>query len=159
MAEASSSVANSGGGGSYTEVIHEENAGRVNGTGSGGGEGVVSNEACSSSSSSPPTNAAHTLRIRLTKRASTNRRVSWTNDTIDNEFLNKKKSKCCCVYTRPKNFDESSSDDENEDKECQHCKGHRKTDYNSLKHQHSHDGTHVEHEHKPADENDGHQQQ
>jgi protein phosphatase 1 regulatory subunit 11 len=47
--------------------------------------------------------------------------------------LNKKKSKCCCIYQKPHNFDESSSEDEHEDKDCLHCKGHRKTDYNSQK--------------------------
>jgi hypothetical protein len=96
----------------YTEVIQEENS--------------------ATSSTSP--NAPNTLRLRLTKKPTkTDRRVSWTNDTVDNEFLNKKKSKCCCVYSRPRNFDESSSDDDNEDKECLHCKGHRKTDFNSQR--------------------------
>jgi len=60
----------------------------------------------------------------------TRRRVSWTTDTVDNEFLNKKKSKCCCVYHKPKNWNESSSEDENEDHDCQNCRGHRKSDYN-----------------------------
>lgn len=37
---------------------------------------------------SPSTN---TIRLRLQKKASkTGRRVSWTNDTVDNEMLNKK---------------------------------------------------------------------
>ncbi len=61
------------------------------------------------------------------------KKVSWTTDTVDNEYLNKKKSKCCCIYQKPHNFDESSSEDEHEDKDCALCKGHRKTDYNSLR--------------------------
>uniref|UniRef100_A0A7I4XWD0 E3 ubiquitin-protein ligase PPP1R11 n=1 Tax=Haemonchus contortus TaxID=6289 RepID=A0A7I4XWD0_HAECO len=26
--------------------------------------------------------------------------VNWTTDTVDNENLGKKKSKCCCIYKR-----------------------------------------------------------
>ena len=28
--------------------------------------------------------------------------VHWREDTIDNEFLNKRKSKVCCIFERPK---------------------------------------------------------
>lgn len=35
--------------------------------------------------------------------------------------MDKKKSKCCCVYVKPKKFGESSSEDEDE---CEHCSGH-----------------------------------
>lgn len=38
------------------------------------------------------------------------RRVAWTQNTIDNEKLGRKSSKICCIYHKPKNFDESSSD-------------------------------------------------
>jgi protein phosphatase 1 regulatory subunit 11 len=100
------------GGSTYTEVIQEES---------------------SADAATHSLTSANTLRLRLTKKPSKNdRRVSWTNDTVDNEFLNKKKSKCCCVYTRPRTFDESSEEDENAD-ECAHCKGHRKTDFNSKR--------------------------
>lgn len=36
--------------------------------------------------------------------------------------MNKKKSKCCCIYEKPKKFGESSSDEDND--ECDHCHGH-----------------------------------
>ena len=101
----------------YTEVIQEENV----------------NNLATNSGAATSSNAA-TLRLRLTKKPSKNdRRVSWTPDTVDNEFMNKKKSKCCCIYSKPRAFDQSSSEDENEDKECSHCKGHRKSDYNSRR--------------------------
>lgn len=29
----------------------------------------------------------------------------------------------CCIYEKPKKFDESSSEDESDD-ECEHCQGH-----------------------------------
>lgn len=83
-----------------------------------------------------------TIRLRLTRKLSqsnqstsavTRRRVSWTTETVDNEFLNKKKSKCCCVYQKPRKWNESSSEDENEDHDCQNCRGHRKSDFNKNK--------------------------
>lgn len=50
------------------------------------------------------------------------RRVMWSEDTVDNENMNKKSSKCCCIYQKPKKFDESSSESENDD--CGQCRGH-----------------------------------
>ncbi|KAI0260434.1 phosphatase inhibitor-domain-containing protein [Gloeopeniophorella convolvens] len=38
-------------------------------------------------------------------------RVAWDGDVVDNEGLGKKKSKICCIYHRPKRFDESSDED------------------------------------------------
>ncbi|SCZ89914.1 BZ3500_MvSof-1268-A1-R1_Chr1-3g01658 [Microbotryum saponariae] len=38
-------------------------------------------------------------------------RVQWQDDVVDNEMLNRKKSKICCIYHKPKEFDESSSDE------------------------------------------------
>ncbi|XP_011504252.1 PREDICTED: protein phosphatase 1 regulatory subunit 11 [Ceratosolen solmsi marchali] len=61
-----------------------------------------------------------TLRLRLRKPKS-DKKVQWTQGTIDNEQMNKKKSKCCCIYEKPKNFGESSSEDT--DDECEHCHG------------------------------------
>ena len=80
--------------------------------------------------------SAATIRLKLTKskqQHNQRRRVSWTTETVDNEMMNKKKSKCCCVYQKPRNWNESSSEDENEDHDCQNCRGHRKTDFNSKR--------------------------
>ncbi|XP_070154249.1 E3 ubiquitin-protein ligase PPP1R11-like isoform X2 [Polyergus mexicanus] len=63
-----------------------------------------------------------TVRLRLRKPKS-NKKVQWTQGTVDNEHLNKKKSKCCCIYEKPKTFGESSSEDS--DDECEHCHGHK----------------------------------
>ena len=35
--------------------------------------------------------------------------------------MGKKKSKCCCIYVKPKEFGESSSESEDE---CKNCYGH-----------------------------------
>ncbi|CAI9738857.1 Hypothetical predicted protein [Octopus vulgaris] len=63
-----------------------------------------------------------TLHLRL-KKVRNNKKVKWTNDTVDNEGLNRKKSKCCCIYEKPRNFGESSSEEDND--ECDSCHGHK----------------------------------
>lgn len=61
----------------------------------------------------------------------TNPRVRWSEETIDNEHLNKKKSKCCCIYTKP--HDPQSPDEHaatvDEFDNCQHCRFHTQSDY------------------------------
>lgn len=42
------------------------------------------------------------------------KRVEWSSDTVDNEHLGRRSSKCC-VYEKPRAFGESSSESENED--------------------------------------------
>lgn len=49
------------------------------------------------------------------------RHVSFHEDVIDNEGMNRRKSKCCCIYRKPQVFGESSS---SSDDECEHCCGH-----------------------------------
>ncbi|XP_054284953.1 E3 ubiquitin-protein ligase PPP1R11 [Macrosteles quadrilineatus] len=62
-----------------------------------------------------------TLRLRL-KKPKSKKQVKWGEDTVDNEHLNKKKSKCCCIYNKPRAFGESS--DSEDDDECDNCHGH-----------------------------------
>ncbi|CAF0818109.1 unnamed protein product [Adineta steineri] len=72
-----------------------------------------------------------TLVLELNNPIETGPRVRWTEETIDNEHMNKKKSKCCCVYTKPHdpqtNHDETT--DDNEFDNCQHCRYHTESDY------------------------------
>lgn len=49
--------------------------------------------------------------LRLRGHRTDERRVAWTENTVDNEKLGRKSSKICCIYHKPKNFDESSSDE------------------------------------------------
>ncbi|XP_037934055.1 E3 ubiquitin-protein ligase PPP1R11-like [Teleopsis dalmanni] len=60
------------------------------------------------------------LKLRL-KKPKTQGSVSWSEDTVDNEHMNKKKSKCCCIYKKPLQFGESSTEDEDD---CDNCFGH-----------------------------------
>eukprot|EP00013_Stygamoeba_regulata_P013888 CAMPEP_0177667248 /NCGR_PEP_ID=MMETSP0447-20121125/22017_1 /TAXON_ID=0 /ORGANISM="Stygamoeba regulata, Strain BSH-02190019" /LENGTH=151 /DNA_ID=CAMNT_0019173457 /DNA_START=121 /DNA_END=576 /DNA_ORIENTATION=- len=44
------------------------------------------------------------------RRKKTKAQVHWTNDVVDNEHLGRKSSKVCCIYHKPRRFDESSSE-------------------------------------------------
>lgn len=46
--------------------------------------------------------------------------MRWAEDVVDNEFMNKKKSKKCCIFHRQRQFGEWS-DDEDSDAECDEC--------------------------------------
>ncbi|GJJ08331.1 hypothetical protein Clacol_002542 [Clathrus columnatus] len=50
-----------------------------------------------------------TLRLRGGPRSRP--QVAWDIDVVDNENMGKKKSKICCIYHKPKAFDESSDED------------------------------------------------
>jgi len=39
----------------------------------------------------------------------TKKQVKWTEDTIDNEHMNKLKSNVCCIYHKPKDAEDKSS--------------------------------------------------
>ncbi|CAG0885107.1 unnamed protein product [Darwinula stevensoni] len=54
-------------------------------------------------------------------KVQTKKKVEWTTDTVDNEHMGKKSSKCCCVYVKPRAFDDSDTEDEDD---CVHCRGH-----------------------------------
>lgn len=72
----------------------------------------------------PESDTGCVLRLRLAPQEpqhSRRRRVCFHEGVIDNEHLNRRKSKCCCIYRKPHAFDESSS---STDDECEHCFGH-----------------------------------
>lgn len=51
--------------------------------------------------------------------------------------MDKKKSKCCCIYKKPSKFGESSSESEDE---CENCFGHvEMKKSNQPHHQHKHE--------------------
>lgn len=62
----------------------------------------------SSSSSQQPREETLVLRLKPKKK-----KVTWKEGTVDNEFLNRKSSKKCCIFHKEKPFDEDDSDDEN----------------------------------------------
>ncbi|VDO00067.1 unnamed protein product [Rodentolepis nana] len=64
--------------------------------------------------------------------------ITWAPGTVNNEGMGKKKSKCCCIFEKPYNWDDpsssSSDSDENDDdpnpRRCtENCRGHTKHCY------------------------------
>uniref|UniRef100_A0A8D2CSB5 E3 ubiquitin-protein ligase PPP1R11 n=1 Tax=Sciurus vulgaris TaxID=55149 RepID=A0A8D2CSB5_SCIVU len=74
-----------------------------------------------------PENRSLTIKLRKRKPE---KKVEWTSDTVDNEHMGRRSSKCCCIYEKPRAFGESSTESEEEEEEgCghTHCvRGHRK---------------------------------
>ncbi|CAD6188014.1 unnamed protein product [Caenorhabditis auriculariae] len=63
------------------------------------------------------------LRLGGHSSSAERRHIVWSTDTVDNEGMGKKKSKCCCIYKKPKSWQDSSSDSDS-DCETGHCRGH-----------------------------------
>ncbi|KAF3201454.1 hypothetical protein TWF106_001559 [Orbilia oligospora] len=49
--------------------------------------------------------------LRLRGAHAGRRRVTWTEEVVDNEGLGRKKTKICCIYNKPREFGESSSEE------------------------------------------------
>ncbi|XP_065272316.1 E3 ubiquitin-protein ligase PPP1R11 [Emys orbicularis] len=77
-----------------------------------------------------PENRSLTIKLRKRKP---DKKVEWSSDTVDNEHLGRRSSKCCCIYEKPRAFGESSTESEDEEDEgCgnAHCiRGHRKGEH------------------------------
>ncbi|KAK9761762.1 Type 1 phosphatases regulator ypi1, variant 2 [Basidiobolus ranarum] len=63
--------------------------------------------------------------IRLEGSTEPNRRVRWDESVVDNEGLGKKKSKICCIYSKPRAFGESDSDESDTESESDNERIHR----------------------------------
>ncbi|XVE68793.1 hypothetical protein DITRI_Ditri09bG0098800 [Diplodiscus trichospermus] len=74
---------------------------------------TIENNSGSSSSSQPQETLVLELRPRRKK-------VTWKEGTVDNEFMNKKSSKICCIFHKEKPFDEDDSDDDGHDHDHHH---------------------------------------
>ncbi|PHH50199.1 Type 1 phosphatases regulator YPI1 [Ceratocystis fimbriata CBS 114723] len=68
----------------------------------------------SSAAPVPERHAPAILRLRGAPPAES-RSVQWAEDVVDNEHLNRKKSKICCIYHRPRGIDEPSSESSSSD--------------------------------------------
>ncbi|CAB3403775.1 unnamed protein product [Caenorhabditis bovis] len=49
--------------------------------------------------------------------------VTWAADVIDNEHMGRLKSNCCCIYVKPRRWDDPSTWEQDEH-ETEHCRGH-----------------------------------
>lgn len=92
---------------------------------SSGGTILLTEASSSAAASSSPTSTVPPLTLKLRKaKARLEKKVSWTEDTVDNEGMGKKKSKCCCIYQKPKSEFDETDESETSDNECEHCSGH-----------------------------------
>ena len=78
------------------------------------------NAASAPASASTTTTATGILHLR--GEHTDQRRVQWTESTIDNENAGRKSSKICCIYHKPKEYDESSSSSDDSDSGDEHDK-------------------------------------
>ncbi|KAK1288818.1 hypothetical protein QJS10_CPB19g00073 [Acorus calamus] len=62
----------------------------------------------------PPPPPPLTLTLRLELPSKKKKKVTWKEGTVDNEFLNRRSSKKCCVFHKQRPFDEDDSDDESD---------------------------------------------
>lgn len=75
----------------------------------------------------PQVTDGQVVHLKLKKPKNNHKQVSWDAHTVDNEHLNKKKSKCCCIYEKPKKFGDPKDSDISDDDECDSCMGKKKT--------------------------------
>ncbi|RWR90345.1 type 1 phosphatases regulator ypi1-like protein [Cinnamomum micranthum f. kanehirae] len=59
-----------------------------------------------------PSSSSQTLVLRLSRPK---KKVTWKEGTVDNEFLQRKSSKKCCIFHKQKPFDEDDSDGDEDD--------------------------------------------
>ncbi|KAJ6507701.1 phosphatase inhibitor-domain-containing protein [Mycena vitilis] len=79
------------------------------------------------------------------RRPRQRQRVQWTEDVVDNEGCGRKSSKICCIYHKPKPFDESSSEESSSDSDSDSSVDARarwSTGRNNLNHNHNHPHPH-----------------
>ncbi|KAH6776628.1 inhibitor-3 [Perilla frutescens var. hirtella] len=77
---------------------------------------TVALETASSSNQQAQIRDSLVLKLKVPKK-----KVSWKEGTVDNEFMNKKSSKKCCIFHKEKPFDEDDSDAEGD---CDHDHDH-----------------------------------
>lgn len=109
--------------------------------------------------------------LRLKGARKTGPRVAWDDDVVDNEHMGKKKSKStssfsiitfdylphfivCCIYHKPRPFDESSSDESSDSDSDSNssCGGDGRRNHRRGHHHHHHHHMHKPHNDDGQDE-------
>lgn len=78
----------------------------------------------------PQVSDGQVVHLKLKKPKNNHKQVRWDVHAIDNENLNKKKSKCCCIYKKPEKFGDpadGNESNESDNDECDSCMGKKKT--------------------------------
>ncbi|KAK4433622.1 Type 1 phosphatases regulator ypi1 [Sesamum alatum] len=91
---------------------------------------VVLETPSTSSQQQPQITDSLVLKLKRPKK-----KVSWKEGTVDNEFMNKKSSKKCCIFHKEKPFDEDDSDLEGDD-DCDHDHNNGRKNHEERKHNH-----------------------
>ncbi|KAI9195820.1 hypothetical protein LWI28_018408 [Acer negundo] len=73
----------------------------------------------------PASGQSQSLVLRLNRRK---KKVTWKEGTVDNELMQKKSSKKCCIFHKDKPFDEDTSDDDDHDHDHNHHHDHDSKD-------------------------------
>ncbi|KAF9449437.1 hypothetical protein P691DRAFT_667502 [Macrolepiota fuliginosa MF-IS2] len=94
--------------------------------------------------------------LKLRGARNTGPRVAWDDDVVDNEHMGKKKSKICCIYHKPRPFDESSSDESSSDSDSDSSCGGNDAHSSDQGDHHSHHRhhRHRHHHHRPKPQDD-----
>lgn len=80
-------------------------------------EATASNSTTETTTVEAPTQNRLVIHLHKPK---TDKKVKWKEEVVDNELLGKKKSKCCCIYSKPHKFDESDTSDDEDNDDCCH---------------------------------------
>mmetsp|Transcript_12694 Transcript_12694/g.32886 ORF Transcript_12694/g.32886 Transcript_12694/m.32886 type:complete len:145 (-) Transcript_12694:984-1418(-) len=68
----------------------------------------------------PSTSQPESVRLTLFPKKKPKKKLKWSEDTVDNENMGRKKSKKCCIFHKKKRFDESSSEEDSDSDEALH---------------------------------------
>ena len=72
--------------------------------------------------------------IRVQPEVIRERHVQFAAEVVDNENMNKKKSKICCIYTKPHNCDDTDTESDASDDDQNRNGYERKPKYKQHKH-------------------------
>ncbi|KAI7877783.1 hypothetical protein K492DRAFT_197402 [Lichtheimia hyalospora FSU 10163] len=78
------------------------------------------------------------LRLRGDMSARRPRAIQWDESVVDNEHMNKKKSKICCIYHRPRAVGESSDEESSSDSSSSDSSDSDKDHSDHCDHHHHH---------------------
>eukprot|EP01025_Chloroclados_australasicus_P018425 TRINITY_DN19660_c0_g1_i1.p6 TRINITY_DN19660_c0_g1~~TRINITY_DN19660_c0_g1_i1.p6 ORF type:complete len:105 (+),score=7.90 TRINITY_DN19660_c0_g1_i1:173-487(+) len=73
---------------------------------------------------SETTTSERVVTLRLVSQRGRKKAVKWAEGTVDNENMNKKKSKKCCIFHKRRQFGDWSDDEDSDCEDCCHQHNH-----------------------------------
>ncbi|KAK4520722.1 uncharacterized protein ATC70_006601 [Mucor velutinosus] len=77
------------------------------------------------------------LRLRGDMNARRRRVIQWDENVIDNEHMNKKKTKICCIYHKPHSIGESSESESDSSSDSSSSSNGNDSDHGKCNHKHA----------------------